>query len=92
MLPAGFEKLTDELLDEIASNFDGLSVHYSMVLGTDLVERTKARGLTMFTYTARIETAEGEVKQWFERLAETGVDGIFCDQPDLMIDVVRSLT
>ncbi len=92
MLPAGFEKLTDALLDEIASNFDGLSVHYSMVLGTDLVERTKARGLTMFTYTARIETAEGEVKQWFERLAKTGVDGIFCDQPDLMIDVVRSLT
>ena len=92
MLPVGFEKLTDELLDEIAANFDGLSVHYSMVLGSDLVERTKARGLTMFTYTARIETAEGEVVEWFEKLARTGVDGIFCDQPDLMIDVVRSLT
>ena len=92
MLPAGFEKLTDELLDEIAANFDGLSVHYSMVLGSDLVERTKARGLTMFTYTARIETAEGEVMDWFEKLARTGVDGIFCDQPDLMINVVRSLT
>ena len=92
MLPVGFEKLTDELLDEIAANFDGLSVHYSMVLGSDLVERTKARGLTMFTYTARIETAEGEVMDWFEKLARTGVDGIFCDQPDLMIDVVRSLT
>lgn len=92
MLPAGFVMLTDELLDEIASNFDGLSVHYSMVLGTDLVERTKARGLTMFTYTARIETAEGDVRQWFEKLAKTGVDGIFCDQPGLMIDVVRSLT
>lgn len=92
MLPVGFEKLTDELLDEIAANFEGLSVHYSMVLGTDLVPRTKARGLTMFTYTARIETAEGEVMEWFEKLARTGVDGIFCDQPDLMIDVVRSLT
>ena len=92
MLPAGFEKLTDELLDEIAANFDGLSVHYSMVLGSDLVQRTKARSLTMFTYTARIETAEGEVMDWFEKLARTGVDGIFCDQPDLMIDVVRSLT
>lgn len=92
MLPVGFEKLTDELLDEIAANFDGLSVHYSMVLGSDLVPRTKARGLTMFTYTARIETAEGEVMDWFEKLARTGVDGIFCDQPDLMIDVVRSLT
>ena len=92
MLPVGFEKLTDELLDEIAANFDGLSVHYSMVLGSDLVPRTKARGLTMFTYTARIETAEGEVSDWFEKLSQTGVDGIFCDQPDLMIDVVRSLT
>lgn len=92
MLPVGFEKLTDELLDEIAANFDGLSVHYSMVLGSDLVPRTKARGLSMFTYTARIETAEGEVMDWFEKLARTGVDGIFCDQPDLMIDVVRSLT
>ena len=92
MLPVGFEKLTDELLDEIAANFEGLSVHYSMVLGSDLVPRTKARGLTMFTYTARIETAEGEAMDWFEKLARTGVDGIFCDQPDLMIDVVRSLT
>lgn len=91
MLPEGFEKLTDDLLDEIAANFDGLSVHYSMILGSDLVARTKQRGLTMFTYTARIETAEGEVSDWFERLARTGVDGIFCDQPDLMIDVVRSL-
>jgi glycerophosphoryl diester phosphodiesterase len=91
MLPAGYEKLTDDLLDEIAENFEGLSVHYTMLLGSDLVERTKQRGLTMFTYTARIETAEGEVDAWFERLARTGVDGIFCDQPDLMIKVVRSL-
>lgn len=92
MLPVGYSELTDDLLDEIAENFEGLSVHYSMILNSDLVARTKQRGLTMFTYTARIETAEGEVSQWFERLATTGVDGIFCDQPDLMIDVVGSLT
>ena len=92
MLPAGYKELTDDLLDEIVDNFDGLSVHYSMVLGSDLVERAKARGLIMFTYTARTETAEGEVRSWFERLASTGVDGIFCDQPDIMIDVVRSKT
>lgn len=92
MLPVGYSELTDDLLDEIAENFEGLSVHYSMILNSDLVARTKQRGLTMFTYTARIETAEGEVGQWFERLAKTGVDGIFCDQPDLMIAVVGSLT
>jgi glycerophosphoryl diester phosphodiesterase len=91
MLPEEYDELTDDLLDEIAENFDGLSVHYSMILKSDLVERTKQRGLSMFTYTARTETAEGEVRAWFERLASTGVDGIFCDQPDLMIDVVRSL-
>jgi glycerophosphoryl diester phosphodiesterase len=89
MLPPGYSVLTDNLLDEIAETFDGLSVHYSMVLGSDLVARTKSRGLVMFTYTARIETAEGDVMQWFKRLSETGVDGIFCDQPDLMMQAVK---
>lgn len=89
MLPKGFTYLTDELLDEIAENFEGLSVHYTMVLGSDLVERAKSRGLVMYTYTARVETAEGDVSDWFRRLAATGVDGIFCDQPDLMINLVR---
>jgi glycerophosphoryl diester phosphodiesterase len=89
MLPAGRSFLDDELLSEIAENFDGLSVHYSMVLGSDLVVRTKAKQLLMYTYTARVETAEGQVSDWFRRLADTGVDGIFCDQPDLMIKLVR---
>lgn len=89
MLPAGYSVLSDDLLSEIAENFDGLSVHYSMVLGSDLVARTKSKGLLMYTYTARVETAEGEVNDWFSRLAATGVDGIFCDQPDLMIKLVR---
>ncbi len=89
MLPEGHSVLDDELLSEIADNFDGLSVHYSMVLGSDLVQRSKARELLMYTYTARIETAEGEVNDWFRKLASTGVDGIFCDQPDLMIKLVR---
>jgi glycerophosphoryl diester phosphodiesterase len=89
MLPRGFSSLTDELLDEIAENFEGLSVHYTMVLDSDLVERAKSRGLVMYTYTARVETAEGDVSDWFSRLSATGVDGIFCDQPDLMINLVK---
>ena len=89
MLPQGHSVLGDDLLSEIAEIFDGLSVHYSMVLGIDLVERTKAKNLLMYTYTARVETAEGEVTDWLRRLADTGVDGIFCDQPDLMIKLVR---
>lgn len=89
MLPPGHSVLGDDLLSGIAENFDGLSVDYSMVLGSNLVERTKAKNLLMYTYTARVETAEGEVTDWFRRLADTGVDGIFCDQPDLMIKLAR---
>lgn len=92
MLPEGYSELTDDLLDEIAENFDGLSVAIPMVLGGDLVTRAKERGLKMLTYTARTETAEGSWQDWFKTLAGTGVDGIFCDQPDLMIQTVRSLT
>ena len=88
MLPKGFSELTDELLDEIADTFDGLSVAIPMVLNGDLVQRAQARGLEMLTYTARIETAEGDWQDWFKRLIETGVDGIFCDQPDLMAEIV----
>jgi glycerophosphoryl diester phosphodiesterase len=91
MLPEGFTELTDELLDEIAETFDGLSVAIPMILNTDLVARVKQRGLRMFTYTARVETAEGSWEQWFSQLAKTGVDGIFCDQPDLMAQTVAGL-
>jgi len=91
MLPEGFTALTDELLDEIAQTFDGLSAPISMVLGQDLVARAKERGLTMLTFTARTETAEGSWQDWFAALAGTGVDGIFCDQPDLMIETVTGL-
>lgn len=91
MLPEGFTELTDELLDEIAETFDGLSVAIPMILGTDLVQRAKNRNLKMLTYTARVETAEGSWQDWFLRLAQTGADGIFCDQPDLMVKTIASL-
>jgi len=91
MLPEGYSELTDDLLDEIAENFDGLSVAIPMVLQGDLVERARARGLKMLTYTARLETAEGDWQDWFKRLIETGVDGIFCDQPDRMAEIVAGL-
>ena len=91
MLPDGYNELEDELLAEIAENFDGLSVAIPMVLQGDLVQRAKAKGLYIFTYTARTETAEGDWRVWFERLIATGVDGIFADQPDLLAEVVAAL-
>jgi glycerophosphoryl diester phosphodiesterase len=92
MLPQGREQLDDDLLEEIASEFDGVSVAIEMLWDREFVSRAKAFGLTVFTYTARIETAVGDVESWFIKLAQSGVDGIFADQPDVLSKTVASLT
>ena len=92
MLPEGRVLLEDDLLDEIAEDFDGLSVAIPMLFEGELVARAKARGLIMFAYTARIETAQGDVESWFKKLATSGVDGLFADQPDVLIKTVASLS
>ena len=91
-LPAGRTTLEDDLLAEIASQFDGVSVAIEMLWENDFVARAIALGLTVFTYTARVETAQGEVESWFEKLVLSGVDGIFADQPDRLIQTVSRLT
>ena len=91
MLPAGDSEITDEYLSQIAAEFDGLSVAIPMVLKSDLVSRTKASSMPIYIYTARTETAEGDVSGWFERLIATGVDGIFADQPDVLRKVRDAL-
>lgn len=91
MLPVGDSEITNEYLNQIAAEFDGLSVSIPMVLQSDLVSRTKAKSMPIYTYTARTETAEGDVSGWFERLIATGVDGIFADQPDVLRKVRDAL-
>lgn len=91
-LPAGRESLDDDLLGEIASQFDGVSIAIEMLWKNDCVAKAKALGLTVFTYTARVETAQGEVESWFEKLVLSGVDGIFADQPDRLMQTVSRLT
>lgn len=86
-LPEGHFDLNEELLGEIAQEFDGVSVALSM-LTSDFVARAKALGLMVFAYTARVETAQGDVDSWFKSLASTGVDGIFADQPDVLLKSV----
>ncbi|MFM1957693.1 MAG: hypothetical protein RI929_56 [Actinomycetota bacterium] len=91
-LPDGKTKLDDELLEEIVSEFDGVSVAIEMLWEDDFVARAKSLGLKVFTYTARVETAQGDVESWFEKLVLSGVDGIFADQPDLLIKTVTRLS
>ena len=91
-LPAGRASLDDDLLAEIAAEFDGVSVAIEMLWDNEFVARAKAFGLTVFTYTARVETAQGDVESWFEKLVLSGVDGIFADQPDRLIKTVARLS
>jgi glycerophosphoryl diester phosphodiesterase len=91
-LPAGREKFDDDLLEEVAEEFDGVSVSIEMLWENDFVSRAKALGLLVFTYTARIETAQGDLESWFEKLVLSGVNGIFADQPDRLIKTVTRLS
>jgi glycerophosphoryl diester phosphodiesterase len=61
-----------------------------MLFQNDLVSRSKQLGLSVFAYTARVETAEGDVDSWFRKLIDTGVDGLFADQPDRLVNLVRA--
>jgi glycerophosphoryl diester phosphodiesterase len=91
-LPVGRTALDDDLLEEIGAEFDGVSVAIEMLWENDFVARAKALGLKVFTYTARIETASGDVESWFEKLVLSGVDGIFADQPDRLMKTVTRLS
>jgi len=89
-LPTGETEISEELLAEIRENFDGLSVALPMLEQKDLVKRAKELGLLVYGYTARLETAQGDATSWFQKLIETGVDGLFADQPDLLLELVRT--
>ena len=89
-LPDGYTELTDDLLQEISQEFDGVSVAIPMLFQNNLVSRAKALGLKVFAYTARVETAEGDVDLWFRRLIDTSVDALFADQPDRLLALVRA--
>lgn len=91
MLPAGRPILEKDLLEEIAENFDGVSVAISQLFSSPVVVIAKQLGLDVYAYTARVETTEGSVESWFETLIASGVDGIFADQPDQLLQVVARL-
>lgn len=106
---------TDEGLDFLRGKIDGISVakrdlfEYS-VLGiakrmSDLVRRTHARGLLIYTWTLRPEnfflsqrfrvgahpSTWGNWRGEMELIVASGVDGVFVDHPDLGVSVVRNI-
>jgi glycerophosphoryl diester phosphodiesterase len=83
-------KTADCDLEFLAENFDGLSIATHMLLSTDTwVETCHSLGLDVWVYTARAEKATTTIEAYYEELIQTGVDGIFADQPDLLRRVLN---
>ena len=78
-------KMVDCNMEELARKFDGLSIATHMLLSSDpWVSTCHALGLKVWVYTARAENATTTIEAYYEELVQTGVDGIFADQPDLL--------
>jgi glycerophosphoryl diester phosphodiesterase len=78
-------KMADVDLVKLSQEFDGLSIATHMLLSSDTwVESCHELGLEVWVYTARAEKATTTIEAYYEELIQTGVDGIFADQPDLL--------
>lgn len=78
-------KIVEVDLGSLAQVFDGLSIATHMLLSKDTwVSTCHALGLQVWVYTARAEKATTTIEAYYEELIQTGVDGIFADQPDLL--------
>jgi len=74
----------EDYLDEI-SRFDGVSISIEMLSkNKSWVEKVHTLGKQIWVYTARAESATTSIEEYYLGIVETGVDGIFADQPDLL--------
>ena len=88
-------------MQSLAERFDGISVDLALALDLDasgnhtidngLIDEAKAAGLMIFGWTLRAEEAKASVDEYFGKVAESGFEGIFVDQPDLLRQIVDGL-
>jgi glycerophosphoryl diester phosphodiesterase len=89
--------LTHAGLARLADEVDGVSPDVALVVGSDLVSRAHDAGLSVFTWTLRAEEKfvprafRGDFTAYVEAVFDTGVDGVFADQPDLVLGVRSAL-
>lgn len=98
--------VTPQGLGALVGEVDGISVNKRMLLakGNTIVADAHARGLKVFTWTARPEnsflaaefrgdggkSAFGDYESEWAVLADSGIDGVFVDHPDLGVAFFRS--
>lgn len=98
--------VTPRGLDALVGTVDGISVNKRMLLarGNTIVADAHARGLKVFTWTARPENAFlaaefrgdgggqafGDYEAEWSVIARAGVDGVFVDHPDLGVAFFRA--
>ena len=97
-LPEGDDSLTEEHLQQIANDFDGVSLDLPLLLDEDpsgthtipneSVELAKQVGLEVYGWTLKAEDATQSVDEYFAKVAQAGLNGIFVDQPDLLRSIV----
>jgi glycerophosphoryl diester phosphodiesterase len=100
-LPKGSTRMSGHYLDSLASRFDGISVDLALALDLDLagnhtidnglIDEAKGAGLSIFGWTLRAEDATASVDEYFGKVAESGLQGLFVDQPDLLRQIVDGL-
>jgi glycerophosphoryl diester phosphodiesterase len=100
-LPKGSTRISSEHLESLANRFDGISVDLALALDLDLtgnhtidnglIDEAKAAGLMIYGWTLRAEESKASVDEYFGKVAESGLQGIFVDQPDLLRQIVDGL-
>ena len=97
-LPDNQDRLTAGYLEQIAKDFDGVSLDLPLLLEKDdagthtisngSIELAKAAGLEVYAWTLKAEDATRSVDEYFAKVAHAGLDAIFVDQPDLLRNIV----
>ncbi|MSZ19870.1 MAG: hypothetical protein F2609_03540 [Actinobacteria bacterium] len=97
-LPDNETKLTRSYLEQLAKDFDGVSLDLPLLLDLDSsgthtvsngsIELAHELGIEIYGWTLKAEDATESVDEYFAKVAQSGLDGIFVDQPDLLRSIV----
>ena len=78
------EPLEESYLNQIEPEIDGISFDIRL-LQRDYIGLAHSWGKPAYLWTAKAEDAEYSIDEYYGRLIETEADGIFADQPDLLV-------